>query len=91
MSVKVRIFYPDLKRLVDGSGEIVVDGRTVGECLHDLARRYPGAGGLMFDSHGGLQERVYVHVNMEGMRKADLAHPVGVGDELILAVLAAGG
>jgi len=46
---------------------------------------------LLFDKRGQLLPSVYVHVNMEGMFKADLSQPVTADDELILAVLASGG
>jgi molybdopterin converting factor small subunit len=91
MSVKVRVFYPELQRLVDTADEIRVDGQTVGECLDDLVRQYPGAEGLLFDARGGLLKPVYVFVNAESMYKADLARAVSAKDELILAVLATGG
>ena len=91
MSVKVRVFYPELQRLVAGPDEIRVDGETVGECLDDLVRRHPGAQKLIFDPRGGLLKPVYVFVNAESMYKADLARPVSGKDELILAVLATGG
>lgn len=91
MSVRVKIFYPELRRLIDSPDEVRAQGVTVGECLDDLATRYPGAGELLFDERGGLRPPVYVFVNIEGMYKADLARTVGEQDELILAVLATGG
>ena len=91
MSVKVRVFYPELQRLVAGPDEIRVDGETVGECLDDLVRQHPGARKLIFDTRGGLLKPVYVFVNAESMYKADLARAVSGKDELILAVLATGG
>jgi molybdopterin synthase sulfur carrier subunit len=91
MSVKVKIFYPALQRLVEGTGEVRVEGATVGECLADLVRRYPDGEPLLFDTRGKLLKPVYVFVNRESMYKADLARPVGENDELILAVLATGG
>lgn len=91
MSVKVRAFYPELQRLTGGSDEIRVDGATVGECLADLVRQYPGVGGLIFDGRGELLKPVYVFVNRESMFKADFARTVTDKDELILAVLATGG
>jgi molybdopterin converting factor small subunit len=89
--VRVRVFYPELQRLFEGSDDVRVQGDTVGECLDDLVRKHPGAESLLFDSRGVLLKRVYVFVNAEGMFKADFAKPVGDGDELILAVLATGG
>ncbi len=91
MGVKIKVFYPELQRLVDRPDELRVEGATVGECLDDLVRQYPDAQRLLFDPRGGLLKPVYVFVNAEGMRKADLARPVGDKDELILAVLATGG
>jgi hypothetical protein len=89
--VRVRVFYPDLKRLFDSPDDIRVEGDTVGACLDDLVNQQPEAGSLLFDSRGELLKRVYVFVNAEGMYKADLAKPVTSKDELILAILAAGG
>jgi molybdopterin converting factor small subunit len=91
MSVKVRIFYPELRRLMESLDEVRATGGTVGECLADLVKRYPGAGKLLFDARGELLPPVYVFVNMESMYKADLAKAVTGKDELILAVLASGG
>lgn len=88
--VPVRIFYPELSRLV-GSSEVRVQGATVGECLADLVRRWPAAGPLLFERGGALQRQVYVFVNQEGMQKADFARAVSEGDVLLLAVLALGG
>jgi len=91
MSVKLRIFYPALQRLLSGPGDVRCEGGTVGECLADLARRHPDVEELLFDKRGKLLPPVYVFVNMEGMYKADLARTVSESDELILAVLATGG
>jgi molybdopterin converting factor small subunit len=91
MSVNVNIFYPDLQRLVGTTEELRLSGTTVGECLADLVGRYPAAGKLLFNSRGDLLRPVYVFVNHEGMRKAEMARPVGDEDRLIIAFLASGG
>jgi molybdopterin converting factor small subunit len=91
MSVKVRIFYSELRAAIEEQGDVWVDGATVGECLKDLVKRHPGVERLMFDSRGRLLKRVYVFVNAEGMQKAEFARPVSDRDELIVAVLASGG
>jgi hypothetical protein len=91
MSVKLRMFYPELQRLVGGGEDVSLEGRTVGECLADLVGRYPEAKKLVFDPRGSLLKAVYVFVNAESMFKADLAKPVTESDVLILAVLATGG
>jgi molybdopterin converting factor small subunit len=91
MSVKVRIFYPALQKLLGRPEETRCQGHTVGECLADLVQQHPGVEELLFDKRGELLPPVYVFVNMEGMFKAELAKPVTETDELILAVLASGG
>ncbi len=91
MSVRVKIFHEELRRAMGDPGEIRVEGSTVGECLKDLVRRYPGAEPFMFDSQGRLHKRFYVFVNQESMFKADFDRPVTDKDELILVVLATAG
>jgi molybdopterin converting factor small subunit len=91
MSVRVRLFYPALEREIAAPGDLRLEGSTVGECLDDLIRRYPGTGRLLFDSRKALLKPVYVYVNSESLFKADMAKPVTERDELIVAVLAAGG
>ena len=91
MSVRVRVFYPELQRLINSPGELRVEGETVGDCLVDLARGHRGARELLFDKQGRLHKHVYVYVNAEGMYKADLTRAVTERDELILAVLATAG
>jgi hypothetical protein len=97
MSVRVKIFHTELQRLVsatgvvDASGEVRLEGATVGECLRDFVRRYPEAERLMFDANGDLLKRFYVFVNQEGLFKADFDRPVTDKDELLLVVLATAG
>ena len=91
MGVKVKVFYPDLKKLINDQDVVTVEGRTVGECLNDLVKKYPGAEKLIFDKQGRLLKQVYVYVNAEGLNKADFTRTVTEKDELILAVLITGG
>ena len=91
MSVRVRIFYPRLRDLIDQPGEVRVNGQTVGDCLQDLVARFPDARELIFDREGRLQRHVYVYVNADSLHRADPARPVTEKDELLLAVLATAG
>jgi molybdopterin converting factor small subunit len=91
MSVKLEIFYPRLKGLTGDPGAIELEGRTVGECINDLAGRFPGAKELLFDEQGALLRQVFVYVNAEGAYKAALEAPVKDGDRLIIAALIVGG
>lgn len=91
MSVAVSIFHPELKQLVGDADELRLEGATVGECLADLARRFPGAERLLFKSPGVLHRLVHVFVNHESLRKAPMSQPVKDTDRLIIAILASGG
>ena len=91
MSVRLRLFYPALERLIGRPDDVWAEGATVGECLEDLVGRNPDARELLFDPRGVLLKSVYVFVNAESMFKAELTKPVSERDELIVAVLATGG
>ena len=91
MSIRVRVFHPALQRLLGGANEAQVEGATVGDCLHDLVRQYPGADKLLFDARGRLLKQVYVFVNAESTAKAEYSRPVTEKDHLIVAMLALGG
>jgi hypothetical protein len=91
MSVRVRVFYPALQRLLGDTNEAAAEGSTVGECLDYLVRRHPGADKLLFDARGRLLRQVYVFVNAESTAKAEYSRPVTEKDHLIIAALALGG
>ena len=91
MSVKIRIFHDEVRRVIDHPGELRLEGGTVGECLEDLIRRYPQAKPLMFDSTGRLLKRFHVFVNHESLQKVSMSRPVTDRDTLLLVVLASGG
>jgi len=91
MSIKVDIFYPQLKQLINKPDLVKVSGRTVGECLNDLVRQFPGAEKRLFDEDGQLLRHVYVFINAESSYKISLDAPVRDGDKLIIAALITGG
>jgi hypothetical protein len=91
MSIKLKIFYPEIQRLVNNQNTVMVSGQTIGECLQDLAARYPGVEKWLYDKRGHLLKHVFVYVNAESLRKPVLTQPVSEMDELIMAVLLTGG
>jgi len=74
-----------------GLGEVEVRGATVGECLGDLAERFPGMHGAVFDPRGGLRSTLEIYVNHESAYPDELGKPVKEGDEIHLTLLLAGG
>ena len=91
MSVRVNIFYPKVQQYTNNQDIVEVEGSTVGECLSDLVRRFPGVEKWLFNERGQLLEHVFVYINAESASKATLTEPVKDSDELILAVLITGG
>jgi hypothetical protein len=91
MSKKVNIFYRALQEYMQNPGSVRVTGNTVGECLDDLEKQFPGVKKLIFDSSGKFLRQVFVYVNSESAHKAGLSDPVTDRDELLIAVLITGG
>ena len=91
MSVKVKIFYPHLKQYTDNQEVVEVNGSTVGECLTDLVKQFPGIEKGIFDEHGQMINYVYFFINGKSAYPTDLAKSVRDGDELTIALLLAGG
>jgi molybdopterin converting factor small subunit len=91
MDIKVKLFYSELRRRIGDRDAVTVSGNTVGECLADLVKKYPGVEKLIFDDRGQLLKHVFVFVNVESMYKADLNKALTANDQLIIAVLMLGG
>ena len=91
MSVSVRI-PTQLRTLTAGTGEVEVDGTTVGEALKALDASYPGFAERLFDDAGQLRRFVNVFLADEDVRFLDgLATPVAPGQTLSIVPAVAGG
>jgi molybdopterin converting factor small subunit len=91
MNILVNIFYPKLQQLTGQKSNVEVRGSTVGECLKDLERQYPGAEKLLFDESGRLLKHVFVYNNAESSHPPPLSSAVKENDVLLIAVLVTGG
>jgi molybdopterin synthase sulfur carrier subunit len=91
MSVKIRI-PTQLRPLTGGSGEVLVEGSSVGEVLKALDSAHAGIGERLFDDNGGLRRFVNVFVADEDVRFLDgLATPVAEGQTVSIVPAVAGG
>jgi len=91
MSLSVRI-PTQLRTLTGGSGEVQVEGATVGEALKALDATYPGFADRLFDDGGNLRRFVNVFLADEDVRFLDgLATPVTDGQTLSIVPAVAGG
>jgi len=91
MSVKVNIFYPHLQQFTHQQEVVHVEGDTVGECLGHLVKQFPGIEQGIFDKQGQLLNYVYFFINGKAVYPTVLTQNVQEGDELIVALLLAGG
>jgi molybdopterin converting factor small subunit len=67
------------------------EGRTVGECLKDLEKRYPDLVKLILAKDGGLLNSIDIFVNGESVYPRALSKPVKDGDKLKVIMIIQGG
>jgi len=81
-----------LRTLTGGSGEVEVEGSSVGEVLKALDAAHPGFGDRLFDDTGGLRRFVNVFLADEDVRFLQgLATPVTDGATVSIVPAVAGG
>jgi sulfur-carrier protein len=81
-----------LRTLTGGSGEVSVEGSTVGEILKSLDVAHPGMAERLFDDAGALRRFVNVFVADEDIRFLDgLSTPVTEGQAVSIIPAVAGG
>ena len=91
MAVTVRIPTP-LQRATGGQGEVLCDGRTVGELLTSLETKHPGVKERICDEQGKVRRFVNIFVNEEDVRFLQGEQtPVKDGDEVSIIPAIAGG
>ncbi|MDO8672449.1 MAG: MoaD/ThiS family protein [Dehalococcoidia bacterium] len=91
MSVRVRIPTP-LRKLSNGSSEVMIDCTSIANCVSDLESQYPGFRERLCDEAGELRRFVNIYVNGEDVRFLDgLATPTKSGDEISIVPAVAGG
>ncbi len=91
MSIRVNIFYPRLRQMVEEGEPVSLTGKTIGECLADLIRQFPTTRDLLFDGQGQLIRNVFIYANEESLYQPGMETPVKEGDTLIIASLITGG
>ncbi len=90
MSITVNI-HQALRHLINNQATAEVSGTTVGECLADLVRRFPGIEPKLFNKKGKLLNYIDIYVNLESSYPEELAKPVMDGDKLSVTLMIAGG
>ena len=82
-----------LRQYTGGAGVVKITRNSViicsaGDCLKELAERFPGVGQRLFDIDGNVAGYVYMFANGSKVTPAD---PIGDGDELIIMLAVGGG
>ena len=90
MSVKVHL-YSSLQNYTEGHNAVEVSGGTVGDCLNDLAIKYPEIRTIVFNERGELSDQIYVSINLNSAYRARSEEPIKDGDELYIVLIIAGG
>lgn len=90
MGIKVHI-HKTHRQYTNGLDVVEVKGNTVGDCLSDLIREFPGIKKEIFDKKGNLRSIVEIYVNLESAYPNELAKPVKSGDDIHLTIMLAGG
>ena len=90
MSIKVNI-HPVLQHYTNDRDVAEVNGTTVGECLNDLVKQFPGIERGLFNKQGRLLNYVDIYVNLQSAFPEELTKPVKDGDEIQLVMMIAGG
>jgi len=90
VSITVNI-HQALRHLINNQAIAEVSGTTVGECLADLVRQFPGIETKLFNKKGKLLNYVDIYVNLESSYPEELAKPVMDGDKLSITLMIAGG
>ena len=90
MAVKVNL-HLTLRQFTNGQEMIEVDGKTVGECLKNVVKKYPAMESSIFGKNGKLSNIVEIYVNLQSAYPNELAKPVKDGDEIHVTMMLAGG
>jgi molybdopterin converting factor small subunit len=90
MGVKV-IIAETFKSATGGIETVEVEGETVGQCLEEVVRKFPGLQKLWFREKGKLASYLLILLNGENIRENKLTRAVKDGDEICPLLIIGGG
>ncbi len=90
--MKVKIIMPSyLQSFTGGQAAVEVEGNTVGECINDLVKQFPGMEKMLFTGNRRLLPYVSIYLNGEDAYPDEMGRTVKAGDEFYLLYLIGGG
>lgn len=90
MSVRLKL-HPVLQKFAQGQEILEVSGRTTGECIRELEKRFPALGQEIRDKRGRLRPIYRVLLNSKYLQSRQLTTPVTDGDEIEIRLIPVGG
>ena len=90
MAVKIHIHRAH-RQFTDGLEVVAVEGKTVGECLNQLIKQFPGMEKALFAKKDKLLNNVEIYLNHASAYPNELLKPVKDDDEIHLLVMLTGG
>ena len=90
MAVKIHIHMTH-RQFTNGLEVVAVEGQTVGECLNQLIKQFPGMDKALFAKKDKLLNNVEVYLNHASAYPNELLKSVKDDDEIHLLVMLTGG
>ncbi len=91
MPVKIRIPTP-LRKITANQGEVDAEGKTIGDLIEYLEKKYPGLKERLCDESGAIRRFVNIYINEEDIRfMQGKDTSVKDGDEISIIPAIAGG
>lgn len=90
MAVQVHI-HKTHRQFTDGQDVVAVEGDSVGACLINLVRQFPGMKSILFDKKEKLNKTIEIYVNLQSAYPKELERAVKEGDKIHITLLLAGG
>jgi molybdopterin converting factor small subunit len=90
MSVNIHI-HTTHRPFTNGLEVVSVEGSTVGECLNQLIKQFPGMEKALFAKKDKLLNNVEIYLNHSSAYPNELVKPVKDGDEIHLVIMLTGG
>lgn len=88
--MKVQVTVPSqLRRYTRGQADVVAEGETLDEVLHDLDRQFPGFRFRVIDEQNRVRRHIILYVGEE--REDDLSRPMQPGLGLFIIGALSGG
>ena len=89
MTIKISL-HQTHRQYTNGKEIIEVEGKTVGECLKDLVKKYPPLEKEIFKK-GQLNSLIEIYIDGASAYPNEMARPVKDGDKIDLVYMLSGG